>query len=248
MRKKRENLSDEGKEYLDDHLNIFEDELTIKFDKSTIQYVKGLKLKEMNELRQNGLLTWSRCYLYRDGKEIECNQLSSGEFNMLGIVMSVVLTADNNNVLILLDEPEISQHPNWQIDIIDNLDKALDGYNCHFLIATHCHFLVSNLPTGRSCVIDVEKDRDKRIMILPLQANTYGWSAEEVLLKAFKLATDRSRYLADVVGGLLTKIAKNEIAISQVEKEARFLELVSKNLKDVDPMKKVIDTIIKSFA
>ncbi len=248
LRKKRENLSDEGKEYLDDHLNIFEDELTIKFDKSTILYVKGLKLKEMNELRQNGLLTWSRCYLYRDGKEIECNQLSSGEFNMLGIVMSVVLTADNNNVLILLDEPEISQHPNWQIDIIDNLDKTLDGYNCHFLIATHCHFLVSNLPTGRSCVIDVEKDRDKRIMILPLQANTYGWSAEEVLLKAFKLATDRSRYLADVVGGLLTKIAKNEIAISQVEKEARFLELVSKNLKDVDPMKKVIDTIIKSFA
>ena len=46
----------------------------------------------------------------------------------------------------------------------------------------------------------------------------------------------------------MTKIAKNEIAISQVEKEARFLELVSKNLKDVDPMKKVIDTIIKSFA
>lgn len=248
LEKKRANLSKEGRNYYNEHKDISDDELNIFFDKSTIQYVKSLQLKEINELRQNGLLSWSRCYLYREGKGIECSQFSSGEFNMMSIVMSVVLTADNKNVLVLLDEPEISQHPNWQIDIIKSLDDALDGYNCHFIISTHCHFLVSNLPIGRSNVSDIEKGINNQIVVMPLRSNTYGWSAEEVLLKAFKLSTDRNRYLAEVVGGLLTKIAKNEIIISEVEEKIRFLELVSKNLKDVDPMKKVIAAITEQFS
>lgn len=150
-------------------------------------------------------------------------------------------------MLILLDEPEISQHPNWQIDIVSNLDKALEGYNCHFMIATHCHFLVSNLPTGRSNVIDIEKDTQRIVEVLPLKADTYGWSAEEVLLRAFKMTTDRNRYLAEVVGGLLNKMVKNEIAIAEVESELKFLKRVSVNLSDIDPMKKIINTIVNEF-
>ena len=243
----KQKLSKKCKQYLALIDNQVERAVDLNFADTTLQYAKGLHLAEINELRQAKLLSWQRCYLYRDGKEIECNKLSSGEFNMLSIVMSVVLAADNNHVLVLLDEPEISQHPNWQIDIISNLDKALEGYNCHFMIATHCHFLVSNLPTGRSNVIDIEKDTQRIVEILPLKANTYGWSAEEVLLRAFKMTTDRNRYLAEVVGGLLNKIAKNEIAIAKVQSELQFLKKVSANLRDIDPMKKIINTIVNEF-
>jgi len=243
----KQKLSKKCKQYLALIDNQVERAVDLNFADTTLQYAKGLHLAEINELRQAKLLSWQRCYLYRDGKEIECNKLSSGEFNMLSIVMSVVLAADNNHVLVLLDEPEISQHPNWQIDIISNLDKALEGYNCHFMIATHCHFLVSNLPTGRSNVIDIEKDTQRIVEILPLKANTYGWSAEEVLLRAFKMTTDRNRYLAEVVGGLLNKIAKNEIAIAKVQAELQFLKKVSANLRDIDPMKKIINTIVNEF-
>ena len=243
----KQKLSKKCKQYLALIDNQVERAVDLNFADTTLQYAKGLHLAEINELRQAKLLSWQRCYLYRDGKEIECNKLSSGEFNMLSIVMSVVLAADNNHVLVLLDEPEISQHPNWQIDIINNLDKALEGYNCHFMIATHCHFLVSNLPTGRSNVIDIEKDTQRIVEILPLKANTYGWSAEEVLLRAFKMTTDRNRYLAEVVGGLLNKIAKNEIAIAKVQSELQFLKKVSANLRDIDPMKKIINTIVNEF-
>lgn len=243
----KQKLSKKCKQYLALIDNQVERAVDLNFADTTLQYAKGLHLAEINELRQAKLLSWQRCYLYRDGKEIECNKLSSGEFNMLSIVMSVVLAADNNHVLVLLDEPEISQHPNWQIDIISNLDKALEGYNCHFMIATHCHFLVSNLPTGRSNVIDIVKDTQRIVEILPLKANTYGWSAEEVLLRAFKMTTDRNRYLAEVVGGLLNKIAKNEIAIATVQAELQFLKKVSANLRDIDPMKKIINTIVNEF-
>ena len=244
--KKRASLSSEAERYYDNHRNISEDELSIVFDKSTIQYVKGLKLKEINELRQNGLLSWSRCYLYKDGKEVECNQLSSGEFNMLSIVMSVVLTAVNKNVLILLDEPEISQHPNWQIDIIDNLDAALDGYNCHFIISTHCHFLVSNLPVNRSNVIHMNKIGDQ-VFQKSIEANTYGWSPEEVLLKVFEMTTDRNRYLAEMVGLFIKQISEDSISLENANKEIAFLNKVSEGLSDVDPLKKVILAITEEF-
>ena len=243
----KQRLSKKCKQYLELINNQIESAVDLDFADTTLQYAKNLHLAEINELRQAKLLSWQRCYLYRDGKEIECNNLSSGEFNMLSIVMSVVLAANNRHVLILLDEPEISQHPNWQIDIISNLDKALEGYNCHFMIATHCHFLVSNLPTGRSNVIDIEKDTQRIVEVLPLKADTYGWSAEEVLLRAFKMTTDRNRYLAEVVGGLLNKMAKNEIAIAEVESELKFLKRVSVNLSDIDPMKKIINTIVNEF-
>ncbi len=247
MEVSKRRLSKKCKQFLEQIDNQVERAVDLDFADATLQYAKNLHLAEINELRQAKLLSWQRCYLFKDGKEIECNNFSSGEFNMLSIVMSVVLAANNRHVLILLDEPEISQHPNWQIDIISNLDKALEGYNCHFMIATHCHFLVSNLPTGRSNVIDIEKDTQRLVEILPLKAATYGWSAEEVLLRAFNMTTDRNRYLAEVVGELLKKIAKNEIAIAEVESELKFLKKVSVNLRDIDPMKKIIDTIVNEF-
>lgn len=54
--------------------------------------------------------------------------------------------------MVLIDEPEISQHPNWQMQIIDMLDKCLSDSKCHFIIATHSHFLVSDLPNYKSSV------------------------------------------------------------------------------------------------
>ncbi len=218
----------------------------IEFNRTTISDIRKMRLSEVNELRQNGLLSKCNCFVYKHGEKLKCDLLSSGEFNMLSIVMNVVLTANNKNLLILLDEPEISQHPNWQVDIIDNLDKALKGYNCHFLIATHSHFLVSNLPQDRSNVIDIERTDDK-VEIMPMECNTFGWSAEEVLLKVFKMATDRNRYLAEIVGSLLSDIAQKTISLQDAEEKVKFIKMVSGNLTDVDPMKKIILSIVSEF-
>ena len=119
--------------------------------------VRKRDIRSFDRLRQEKLLASCRCSLYKNGDTIDCNQLSSGEFNMLSIVLSVILNSKHQNLLILLDEPEISQHPNWQVGIIDKLDDALSDYGCHFLIATHCHYLVSNLPLKRSNLMMIEE-------------------------------------------------------------------------------------------
>ena len=250
LQNKQKYLDEETISYLKDMANAQRQIYTyqIKPQTDTITYVKNLHLRELNLLRQEGFLQSFKCTLNRNNNEIDCNQVSSGEFNMLSILMSVVLSAGNQNLLVLLDEPEISQHPNWQMSIIDKLDEALSEYACHFLIASHCHFLVSNLPQDRSNVFDIEYNQSGDIEINSLESETYGWSAEQVLLDVFKVGTDRNRYLASIVGKLLEDIGQNKISPENLDGRLRFLLKVQENLSNVDPLKEIITLICKEFA
>lgn len=222
--------------------------ISIKTNNTTLTEVRRMPLSELNVLRQNGLLRNFKCFLFKQGQKIDCSFLSSGEFNLLCIVISVVLAANSQSLLILLDEPEISQHPNWQLDLIPNLEKSLVDYGCHFIIATHCHFLVSNLPIKRSNVICMSREDGDVITVENIPSETYGWSAEEVLLKAFNVPTDRSRYLAEEINLFLKRIGEKQIEKNDVEKKLKYFKEITSYLSSYDPMKKILDIIIKQFS
>ena len=173
--------------------------------------------------------------------------MSSGEFAMLATILSIAAAANNHHTLVLIDEPELSQHPNWQMRLIENLDKALANQACQLLIATHSHMLVSDLPQGRSNVIQLDKMSDGKLMAKMIGCSTYGWSAEEVLLKVFKTATDRNRYFGERIAKLLEKMGDNSIVPEEVMMELQELKEISKHLSEIDPMKSVLNTIINTY-
>ena len=173
--------------------------------------------------------------------------MSSGEFAMLAMILSISAAANDNHTLILIDEPELSLHPNWQMTFIDNLDRALKNQNCHLVITTHSHMLVSDLPMNRSTVSQWEKGRDGIIVANQISENTYGWSAEEVLLKVFKTATDRNRYFGERIAKLLEQMGNNTISPKEVADELKDLKEISLHLSDVDPMKMGLNTIIEAY-
>ena len=222
--------------------------IDISFNKDSFKDVKSLSLDSLYVLRQYGLVRSVKCIFYNNGEEVDADSLSSGEFNLLSIVASVVLAASNQRLLLLLDEPEISQHPNWQLDLIPNLEKALVDYGCHFLIATHCHFLVSNLPLRRSNVICMTRDAQNIITVENIPSETYGWSADEVLLKAFGVPTDRNRYLAEMVSDFLKRIGDKKIEKQEVDTQLCYFRDISRYMSEYDPLKKILDTILKEFA
>lgn len=206
-------------------------------------------LYSLYENRQGGTFSKLKCKIKtRGGTLVDFDDISSGEFNLLMLMLDIILYGDNKNILVLLDEPEISQHPNWQIDLVSMLDEALKGFSSHLLIATHSHFLVSNLPLGRSNVINLDKDEHDNVVVSYIQSETYGWSAEEVLLKVFKMSTDRSRYLAEMISRLLENIDNRIISDAKLRKDLSFLKEVSKHLSDVDPMKRVIRAIVTELS
>jgi hypothetical protein len=140
-------------------------------------------LKYLYKLKQYNLLGSVRVWFYKQGQIISSDEMSSGEFAMLATILSIAAAANNHHTLVLIDEPELSQHPNWQMSLIENLDKALANQACQLLIATHSHMLVSDLPQGRSNVIQLDKMSDGSLLAKMIGCSTYGWSAEEVLLK-----------------------------------------------------------------
>lgn len=239
------------------------DSLELKHDESSNKalYIGNMDLSAYNisnfdtyhffdiyTYRQTRMFSKLKCKIQTpDGTFIDFDEVSSGEFNLLIMMLNIILADAPNHLLVLLDEPEISQHPNWQIDIVGMLDEALIQYSSHVITATHSHFLVSNLPLGRSEVIDIDKGVDGKVIIEKIQQDTYGWSSEEVLLKVFKMATDRSRYLAELVGEFLQALGSGTIKIEEVKFKIAFLQQVSANLSEVDPMKKVISSIVKEF-
>lgn len=204
-------------------------------------------LNYIYKLKQYDLVQAASVVFYKNGKQIASEEMSSGEFAMLSMVLSISTAASDSHTLILIDEPELSLHPNWQMTIIDNLDRALKDQVCHLLIATHSHMLVSDLPMNRSSVSQWEKDNDGNLIANRIEENTYGWSAEEVLLKVFKTATDRNRYFGERIAKLLEQMGNDTITKEAVADELNELQEISQHLSEVDPMKMVLNTIIDAY-
>ena len=218
----------------------------IDFDKSTTGG-ELVDLQYIYKLKQCELVSSTNVIFHKQGSDVTSEEMSSGEFAMLSTVLSISAAANDPHTLVLLDEPELSLHPNWQMTLIDNLDRALANQVCHLLIATHSHMLVSDLPMKRSNVTQVEKDDKGNLSATIISDSTYGWSAEEVLLKVFKTATDRNRYFGERVGLLLEKMGNNTISPKEVANELKELQEISMHLSDIDPMKQILNTIVETY-
>lgn len=219
----------------------------IDFDKNSTSIDVLDELRLIYKLKQYELVNTINVIFHKQRCDIPSDGMSSGEFAMLSTVLSISAATNDSHTLILLNEPELSLHPNWQMTLIDNLDRALRDKVCHLLIATHSHMLVSDLPMKRSAVIQMEKDESGNLHATTIPGSTYGWSAEEVLLKVFKTATDRNRYFGERIGKLLEQMGNNTISPNDVKMELKELQEISIHLSDVDPMKMVLDTIVKTY-
>lgn len=179
------------------------------------------------------------------------SESSSGEFNLLTSMIGLMACIKVNS-LIFIDEPEVSLHPNWQmkyIHFLRNLFSSKEYKTCHILIATHSHFLISDLPGNYSKIIGVSKDSGTlKTIDFKNELDTYGWSAEQVLLDIFHVETTRNYIVAERLGKMLDFIASDEATNEKVKEKFKELKLdrLSGLSKD-DPLKFAYDTIIKEY-
>jgi len=83
---------------------------------------------------------------------------SSGELSLIFNLLSIAGEIENDS-LILIDEPEISLHPEWQSEFIPLLNKMFGNYKgCHFIIATHSTQILSSIIDNKSFIINLEND------------------------------------------------------------------------------------------
>ncbi|WP_082452145.1 AAA family ATPase [Paenibacillus ihuae] len=200
-------------------------------------------LYEMN-IFENPVV-WITKQKTQDYKYFKLEEASSGESQFLSTMINILSNIDESS-LILIDEPETSFHPNWQNKYVYGLKEIFQKYpSCHFLMATHSPFMVSDLENDSSTIVSFKRNIETQDVISTLhEEETYGWSVEDVLLNIFGLATDRNYYLADELDKILLSISLGDISTQTKTKMEKLVE-ISKTLKDIDPLKEVI-TLISS--
>jgi len=122
--------------------------------------------------------------------EMPIENLSSGEKQI--VFRGSFLLKDrksNKGALILIDEPEISLHPSWQIKILDYyktlfLENSIQ--TSQLIVATHSPFIIHNCARRDDKVIVLKKDENGKIIIPDIQ-KFQSWTEEKVVKEAFNI-------------------------------------------------------------
>jgi predicted ATPase len=205
-------------------------------DNKTFQLLKR-DFEMLEHLRQLGMISPPEIQLKRtDGYTLQ--ESSSGEYHFFSSVVGLMATVRTNS-LVFIDEPEISLHPNWQMQYLSFIRQLFanpEYKNSHILIATHSHFLISDLTSENSKIIGLKRENNKiEIVDLPQHLNTFGWSAEEVLYSIFNVRSTRNSFLEYDLTKLVTLVNKGSNEYSEIK---RILGKISGLvLSESDPLK-----------
>lgn len=157
-------------------------------------------------LRRLDALRLERCAFSPtdDAKSLDLAEASSGQQQML-CSMFGLLSELRNNSIVLIDEPELSLHPTWQMTFLDRLSSVLEQFEgCHVILATHSPLIAqSALING----IEVLRMRppDNVTTADPIQQPDTDTSVEETLLDVFGTPVPGSVYLANQIFEIVTE-------------------------------------------
>jgi predicted ATPase len=97
-----------------------------------------LRSKRVRADQRNGLYVETA-----QAKRVELQQLSSGEQHELVLLYDLIFRVRPNS-LVLIDEPELSLHPLWQQQFVDDLLTIAAPGDFDVLIATHSPYIVGS--------------------------------------------------------------------------------------------------------
>lgn len=193
------------------------------------------------------------------GRDISINDLSSGEKQIVfrgSFLLKNKLSSEG--AIILIDEPEISLHPSWQLKILDfykNLFKNDEGIQTSQLfVTTHSPFVIHNDTRSNDKVIVLKKDLDGKIFI-PQDAEFYSWTREKVIEEAFDLSSvlhlvrESPKHLVVTEGKTDWKHLKKALAelkqFSSIKDKFEFLEFDDKVNMGDDQLLQLCQSISK---
>lgn len=156
--------------------------------------------QSLSLLRRLDLLTLRRCELTSlSGEIFDVANASSGQQQMLCSVIGLA-TALRDDSLVLIDEPELSLHPRWQQQYLDNLFATLEPFKgCHVLVATHSPLIVQRGHALGAGVVQVKKESASERLAQD------GESVEATLQNVFDTPVTGSVHLANEIFALITE-------------------------------------------
>jgi predicted ATPase len=171
-------------------------------------------------------------------KKFSIFDLSSGEYHFLTNILGIGFAAKNNSI-ILLDEPENSLHPQWQMEFMNLLFETCSFMNDgHILISTHSPLIVSSAKVD-STIIDLSKSEGALIE----SRNLYGASADNILMDHFGLVSTRNLNFVEKLQRAVDLFALDKTHDFEYSNLITEINGLKTNLKSDDPIIELIDTL-----
>jgi predicted ATP-binding protein involved in virulence len=120
-----------------DKLRTFDD-LASRVDVLLDTINKKFRNKQLKISGERGLFA-----IGPDGQDLSLKSLSSGEQHEIILLYDMLFKVQKNS-LVLLDEPELSFHLEWQRDFLDDLKRVIDIVGFDVIIVTHSSYIVGD--------------------------------------------------------------------------------------------------------
>lgn len=152
-------------------------------------------LQAFSALKAIGFVALGDVEIFReDGTSLGVSYASSGEQQLLCSLLGLVGSIRNNSI-VLVDEPELSLHPKWQIDFSKHIKALLENvWGCHFIIATHSPLVVQGFQEMGCMPVTI----DKQFLFSERKFSPKS-PVEEILVDVFRSPVPSSLYLTDEI-------------------------------------------------
>jgi hypothetical protein len=183
-------------------------------------------LQAFSLLRRLDLLALKRCTLTPyGGGSVDLTKASSGQQQLLCSFFGLVAALEDE-ALILIDEPELSLHPQWQMSFIKHLENALEGvHGCHVIIATHSPLIVQAAAARGAEIIQMGDD-DLQSKFRGNKRHTHT-SVEELFVDVFDTPIPNSLHISNEIFALVTMAESGGSSDkeSAIDKITNYLDL-----------------------
>lgn len=197
-------------------------EFTFDLERGTEDYAV---LQALAFARRIFLLERTKFFLHRGERDIvDISNASSGEQQLVCSIFGLASSMRDGAVL-LIDEPELSLHPNWQLNYLARLEELLEHYtDCHVLVATHSPLIVQAALAAGVPVLSVSRGGGSALSDQRLYNEKV--SLDEALFQVFRTPLPSSRYLGDLLFKIVAD-AKTDDETNEVAARARLSDLRS---------------------
>jgi len=168
------------------------------------------------------------------GKIMSIEKLSSGEKQIVfrgGFLLKNQKTAEGS--VILVDEPEISLHPKWQLEIMTFLKNLFttDGkQTSQLIVATHSPFIIHNATRANDKVIVMKKDENGKVYVSQ-NPEYYSWTEAQLVREAFNIQPyiDKGKINVFVEGETDEKYYNKAMDVFGVDKDKISFKWIGRN-------------------
>jgi predicted ATPase len=199
------------------------------------------QLRMARQLSRAGIVQMAEVTLHREssGRRVEITDASSGELSLVVTQLGIASSIEDRS-LILIDEPEISLHPQWQSEYLGQLAEAFSAFRgCHFILATHSPTLVAGAGPELTNIVNLERSDVATGELSP------GRSVDEVLFSTFGVVTKNSLHLRDLLVAALRGAEDGDLATAKYDEEMTALEAARPELPPDDPAGELIDSLAR---